>query len=107
MEAGKDTQAMFLRIQHLNSSLRIWAIDLAKQLPSAACIDCIDISLDQCPPEKWLPKNVNLVAHDVYEPFPIEYYEKYDVVHIQMFLLALKDGNTSRLIRNLLRLLSE
>jgi hypothetical protein len=75
----------------------IWLLDLARHLPSSACIDGLDIHLTQCPPEEWLPENISVYVLNCLKPLPNHLLGTYDVVHIQLFHLAVHN-NDSRLI---------
>lgn len=70
-------------------------------------VDAIDVSMAQCPPRSWLPKSINLIRHDVYQPFPDHMLGIYDLVHVQNWLCIWRDETSEGLIRNLLALLSE
>ena len=85
----------------------IWPVELSQKLPSTASIDAIDLSLAQCPPTQWLPKNITLIAQDVFEPFPESMRGKYDIVHIQLFVCIVKENDPSTVVRNLMDLLSK
>lgn len=84
----------------------MWAIDLLHELPFSVSVDAIDISLAQCPPEPWLPDNVTLIAHDVYQPFPNHMLGIYDLVHVQNWLCIWRNETSDSLITNLTALLS-
>lgn len=84
----------------------MWPIDLLQELSLSASIDAIDISLAQCPPRPWLPDNINLIAHDVYQPFPTHMMGIYDLVHVQNWLCIWRDETSEILIKNLTALLS-
>ena len=81
-------------------------MDLARHISPRACIDAIDITLEQCPPQSWLPKNINLIVHDVFKPFPSEMLGKYDIVHAQLLICVIKGNNPREVIGNLMSLLS-
>ena len=72
----------------------------------SSTIDAIDISLAQAPPHDWLPKNIRLIAHDVYKPFLEAMRGAYDVLHIQNWLCIWRDETSASLIQNLVDLLS-
>ena len=61
----------------------------------------------QCPPKEWLPKNISLIAHDAFLPFPDSMVEKYDVVHVQLFACIVRNNDPAPLVRNLMSLLSK
>lgn len=70
-------------------------------------VDAIDVSMAQCPPEDWLPKDINLITHDVYKPFPSHMLGSYDLVHVQNWLCIWSNETSDGLVRNLLALLSQ
>ena len=87
-------------------SCRIWLVDLAKELPNAQ-LDGFDVSTAQFPHRKWLPPNVTLRQMDAYGEVPQELVGRYDIVHIGLVVVLVKDGNPGRLLTNLLKLLSK
>ena len=96
-------------VRHTNSSHSapsIWPIELSRELPTAS-IDAVDLSLAQCPPKTWLPKNIALIRHDIFLPFPESMVGKYDVVHIQLFACIVKQDDPAPLVKNLMSLLSK
>ncbi|KAL9122401.1 MAG: hypothetical protein Q9187_001038 [Circinaria calcarea] len=85
----------------------IWLIELARNLPPSAQLDGLDINFGQCPPKEWLPSNISWVTHDVLSEPPSELLEKYDIIHVQLFITILRDGNPVPMLRNLMKMLSE
>lgn len=85
----------------------IWPIELSHKLPPTASVDAVDISLAQCPPQEWLPKNIRLIAHNVFVPFPEAMLGEYDVVHVQLFATVIRDNDPAPVVKNLMSLLSE
>lgn len=69
-------------------------------------MDGFDISHAQFPPKEWLPSNVHLYTHDVFEPFPAEFHQAYDVVHVRFFMTLVNNESLGPLIRTLMTLLS-
>ena len=47
----------------------------------------------QCPPKAWLPRNISWITHDIFADLPIELLEKYDVIHVQLSIIILRDGS--------------
>lgn len=90
-----------------NRQDRIWLVDLANYLPASARIDGFDIDLTQCPPKEWLPPNVHVHNVDCLARLPQQLLGTYDIVHIQLFHLAVHNNDPGPIIRNLLGLLSE
>ncbi|KAL9077080.1 MAG: hypothetical protein Q9157_003476 [Trypethelium eluteriae] len=94
-----------ISFDYMLSECSLWLIELARMLPNAR-LDGLDISFDQCPPHEWLPQNVSLVKHDIFSEPPSELMEKYDVIHVQLFITILRDGDPVPMLRNLMKMLS-
>ncbi|KAF2681997.1 S-adenosyl-L-methionine-dependent methyltransferase [Lentithecium fluviatile CBS 122367] len=94
-----------LRVAEIGVGTGIWLVDLARNLPPSARIDGFDIDLTQCPPKEWLPSNVSVHVLDCFKPFPNHLLEAYDIVHIQLFHLAVHNNDPGPIIQNLIRLL--
>ncbi|KAK3374773.1 S-adenosyl-L-methionine-dependent methyltransferase [Podospora didyma] len=99
------TDADNLQVAEIGIGTGIWLIDLARHLPSSAHIDGFDIDLTQCPPKEWLPSNVSVHHLDCLAPLPGDLLEKYDIVHVQLFHLAVHNNDPAPIIRNLVKLL--
>ena len=84
----------------------IWLLDLAKNLPSSAQLEGFDTSSASYPPEEWLPENVKLGIWNVFEGPPESLHNRYDVVHIRLFLVVIKDNDPSPILRHCLKILS-
>ncbi|KAL9022346.1 MAG: hypothetical protein Q9185_000461 [Variospora sp. 1 TL-2023] len=93
------------RIADIGAGTCIWPIDIVGELQYPVTVDAIDISMAQCPPPSWLPQNIRLITHDVYQPFPIHMQGVYDLVHVQNWLCIWRNETSETLIRNLLSLL--
>ena len=89
------------------SLFSIWLIELARTLPPSSQLDGLDISFEQCPPKEWLPANISLVKHDVLSEPPPSLLETYDIIHVQLFITILRDGNPVPMLQNLKKMLSE
>lgn len=85
---------------------RIWLLDLAESLPPTVQLDGFDISLAQAPSTKWLPSNVTLREWDMFTEPPAELVGLYDIVHIRLVTLVVKDNNALPIIQNIRKLLS-
>lgn len=81
-------------------------MDVKREYP-AAQIDGFDISFAQCPPAEWLPEGVRLRELDLYEPLPAELEGIYDVVHLRLFFVVIRNNDPSPVLQNLLRMLSK
>ncbi|MCJ1470889.1 hypothetical protein MMC07_009537 [Pseudocyphellaria aurata] len=91
-------------IADIGTGTGIWLIDVSRKL-SAACLDGFDISTKQYPPQKWLPANVSLKSLDIYSSVPEELIEKYDIIHVRLFLCVINDGDPRTLLKNILKML--
>ncbi|KAF2677642.1 UMTA methyltransferase family protein-like protein [Lentithecium fluviatile CBS 122367] len=83
----------------------IWLLDLMQNLPSTIKLDGFDISLDQCPPDAWLPDNVNMHTWDLFEEPPARFVGVFDVVHIRLITVAVRNNDPRPILANLHRLL--
>ena len=66
-----------------------------------------DISPQQFPPTRELPPNISFVVHDMTEPFPAEYREKFDLVNVRFVSYAIKAVDLERVVQHILQLLRE
>ncbi|TGO69544.1 hypothetical protein BELL_0768g00050 [Botrytis elliptica] len=83
----------------------IWLLDVAREVPPSARLDGFDISLDQCPPSPWLPANTNLHTWDVYKEPPKQFQETFDIVHVRLITVAIKNNDPRPVLANLRKLL--
>jgi hypothetical protein len=65
----------------------------------------MDISLSQVPPTEWLPDHVTARTLDIFAPVPEDLRAKFDVVHVRLFLLVVRDNDPVPILSNLLKLL--
>ena len=93
------------KIADIGAGTAQWLIDLSKELPNAE-LDGFDISRAQYPCEKWLPANITLLDLDITKPIPEKLQDKYDLVHIQLFLCVLWTTDPSVVLRESYRMLS-
>jgi len=99
------TDNSHVRIADVATGNGIWLLDVANDLPETAKLDGFDISLDQCPPSTWLPANTHLHTWDVFKEPPEEFCEAFDVVHIRLITVAIKDNDPRPVLANLRKLL--
>ena len=66
-----------------------------------------DISSQQFPPAEEIPPNLNFVAHDMTEPFPSEFQEKFDLVSVRLVSYVIKAVDLERIVRHILQILRE
>ena len=93
-------------IKPLTISARVWLIETARTLPASAQLDGYDVSPDQYPPNEWLPKNVHLNVLNMLDPVPEELVGKYDVVHVGLIVVVVRNENPGPVLSNLMTLLS-
>ncbi|MCJ1270762.1 hypothetical protein MMC22_010659 [Lobaria immixta] len=92
------------KIADVGTGTGIWVIDVNRQL-STASIDGFDISADQFPPKEWLPSNVSLGTFDALLPIPDELIEKYDIIHVRIFVAVVKNEDPTPILKNLISML--
>jgi len=93
------------KIAEIGAGTCIWSTELAQKLPPSVTIDALDISNQQYPPRDWVPKNVNLVVHDIYQPLPANMIGQYDLVRMQNWLCIWRDDTAELLVGNLIKML--
>ena len=76
-------------------------------LPASVKLDGLDISFDQYPPKEWLPSNISFITQDILAEPPPSLVAKYDIIHVQLFITILRDGNPVSMLQNLMKMLSE
>jgi hypothetical protein len=96
-----------LKVAEIGVGTCIWLIELSRSLPPTTTLDGLDISFAQCPPKEWLAPNISWITHDVFAEPPKELIEKYDVIHVQLFITILRDGNPVPMLKNLMKMLSK
>ena len=92
------------RVADVATGTAIWLTDLAQEFPKAQ-LDGFDINLAQAPPKEWLPPNVRLSTWDVFEDVPEYMLGIYDIVHVRLLVLVVRDSNPRNVIRNLAKML--
>jgi hypothetical protein len=90
----------------LTLSFSIWLLDLARCLPKSVRLDGFDIDISQSPPAHWLPPNVNVRTWDMFQDVPIDFVGKFDIVHVRLIGLVIKNNNPLPAIYSLHKLLS-
>ena len=81
-------------------------MDTARSVPQTAQLEGFDIDLGQCPAAPWTPPNVKFREWDMFSPPPEDLIGRFDVVHIRLVMLVIKDNNPLPLLANLRKLLS-
>lgn len=67
----------------------------------------LDISLSQAPPQEWMPSNVKLRTWNLFDEPPQDLEGRFDVLHVRLIILVIRDNNLVPIIQNLLKLLSK
>jgi hypothetical protein len=84
---------------------RIWLEELPAQLPNKATrLDAFDISAAQFPPEEQ--RVGQYMLHDILKPFPEEFHDVYDLVHVRYMVVALKKAEFLIASKNLFQIIS-
>ncbi|KAK4499472.1 hypothetical protein PRZ48_009987 [Zasmidium cellare] len=66
----------------------------------------LDIDISQAPPKETLPSNVTFRAYDFFDDAPPEdLLGSFDVVHVRLVILCVRDGDPGEILRNLVKLL--
>ncbi|MCJ1441549.1 MAG: hypothetical protein MMC23_002038 [Stictis urceolatum] len=99
------TDSEGIRIADVATGNGIWLFDIAHGLPGGAKLDGFDVSLDQCPPGPWLPKNIHLHTWNIFEELPAEFVGVFDIVHIRLITVAVKENDPLPMIANLHQML--
>ena len=64
-----------------------------------------DISPQQFPAQADLPSDMKFVVHDMTEPFPQQYHERFDLVNIRLVSYAIKAVDLEKTVRNVLQII--
>ena len=83
----------------------IWALDVAKQYPNVTSHG-FDISTEQYPHPRWIPRKVTLGTLDLLKPIPEHLRGKYDMVHVGVVVCIVENSHPSAFLDNILLLLS-
>jgi SAM-dependent methyltransferase len=89
------------------TSCRIWLLESRSLFPPESRLDGFDIDLAQAPHAKWLPDNLYLRQWDMLGDVPDDMVGIYDIVHVRLVMLVIKDNDPVPLIKNLCKLLSD
>ena len=92
------------RIADVAAGTGAWLLEVAREYPASHC-DGFDISIDQAPPLIWLPSNVTFSTWDIYQPPPTEFVGKYDVVHVRLLGIVVRNKDPMPILQHLASLL--
>ncbi|KAF2440274.1 S-adenosyl-L-methionine-dependent methyltransferase [Karstenula rhodostoma CBS 690.94] len=93
------------RIADVATGTGIWMLDLSREVPSTTTIHGFDIDLSQCPPPSSFPPNVKITKWDMFTPPPAELVGTFDVVHLRLVTLVIKNNDPTALLTNVAQLL--
>ncbi|ROW00293.1 hypothetical protein VMCG_07250 [Cytospora schulzeri] len=94
------------RIAEVATGTGIWLSDLSRQLPLTTQFHGLDISLEQLPPRNLTPPNITHHQWDVFTPPPAELRGTFDVVHMRLVAVVIKDvKHPARILANVAQLL--
>lgn len=85
----------------------LWLIDAGREIGPASDLHGLDINLNQAPPSEWLPKNLKLHHWNLFEEVPPELVGKFDLVHVRLITVVIKDNDPTKVAQNLYKLLSQ
>ena len=99
-----------MQILDLATGNGIWAIELASNLASSIRpfeIVGLDISDGMFPVKHTWADNVTFRTYDMFDDVPVEYVEKFDVVHVRFIIAAIfkSTGARDRVIKNFTHML--
>lgn len=86
----------------------IWLREAAQELATSKeqiVLTGFDISAQQFPKDNT--QALDFVVHNVVEPFPEEYHEKFDLVHVRLLSYALKAQDLEISVKNVIQIVSE
>lgn len=89
-----------------NWGFRIWIQDFAREKPRSVDLHGFDISLDQVGPKPWLPANVHMHTWDIFQEPPQEFLGYFDIVHVRLITVVIKNNDPRPVLANLTKLLS-
>lgn len=84
-----------LRVLDSATAEGTWLIDLARSVPSSASLYGTDIAPQHFVTENERPQNVHLLPHSIFDPWPVEFQNSFDVVH-QRFVLTVGSDKTAQ-----------
>ena len=82
-----------------------WLHDFARGKPPSTELHGFDISLDQVDPKPWLPANIHMHVWNIFENVPDEFVGFFDIVHVRLITVVVKNNDTRPIPANLNKLL--
>ncbi|GAM87321.1 hypothetical protein ANO11243_053440 [Dothideomycetidae sp. 11243] len=84
----------------------IWLHDFARDKPASIELHGFDISLDQVGPSPWLPANIRMHIWNIFEEPPAQFVGYFDIVHVRLITVVIKQNDPRPALKNLWKLLS-
>ncbi|KAJ6015161.1 hypothetical protein N7540_009752 [Penicillium herquei] len=100
-----DTRAANLRVADVATGNGIWLQDFARGKPPSTDLHGFDISLDQVGPKAWLPANIHMHVWNIFEDVPGEFIGFFDIVHVRLITVVVKNNDPRPILANLNKLL--
>lgn len=66
-----------------------------------------DISLDQVGTKAWAPGNIKFHTWDIFDEPPAQFVEYFDVVHVRLITVVVRENDPRPILSSLAKLLSE
>ncbi|EEP78035.1 predicted protein [Uncinocarpus reesii 1704] len=100
-------RSKIVNVADIATGTGIWLQDLSsllKNVPGTGprYYHGFDISPSQFPPDE---ENIKFTVHDTLKPFPKEHWARYDVVHVRLVFLAIKECDIMTALHNMTQLL--
>ncbi|KAK8025417.1 hypothetical protein PG990_003240 [Apiospora arundinis] len=94
-----------LKVADVATGNGIWLEDAARGKPMSAKFHGFDISLDQVGPKPWLPANIRMHTWNLFEEPPSEFVGYFDVVHVRLITVVVRNNDPRPVLANLTKLL--
>lgn len=97
------------KIADVAAGTALWLRDVGRELGptgAPAALDAFDIHLEQAPPKEWLPEHMNLYNWNIFEDPPEVFHGQYDLVHIRLITVVIKNNDPEVIMRRFAKLLS-
>ncbi|KAI1429591.1 hypothetical protein F5Y12DRAFT_413037 [Xylaria sp. FL1777] len=99
------TRSQDLKVADVATGNGIWLHDFACNAPSSAEFHGFDVSLDQVGPRSWLPANIHMHTWDIFEEPPAQFCQYFDIVHVRLITVVIKNNNPQPVLESLTKLL--
>ncbi|KAF4122758.1 hypothetical protein GMORB2_7065 [Geosmithia morbida] len=94
-----------LKVADVATGNGIWLQDFGRDKPDSVDLHGFDISLDQVVAEPWLPENVHMHTWNLFEEPPAEFVGYFDVVHVRLITVVIRNDDPRPVLENLTKLL--